>query len=52
MDQVFIRLNYTTSSSGEEVLYHMLRTPAQSVSDLQYFDGLVTYFMDHSSRVI
>ncbi len=50
MDQVFIRLNYTISSSGEEVLYHMLRTPAQSVSDLQYFDGLVTYFMEQDRQ--
>lgn len=50
MDQVFIRLNYTISSSGEEVLYHMLRTPAQSQEELQYFDNVVTYFMEHQEQ--
>ncbi len=50
MDQVFMRLNYTLSSSGEEVLYHMLRTPARSPEELQYFDKVVTYFMDHPDQ--
>lgn len=50
MDQIFMRLNYTISSSGEEVLYHMLRTPASSVSDLQYFDGIVNYFMEQDRQ--
>ncbi|MCI9073546.1 MAG: hypothetical protein HFH80_12245 [Lachnospiraceae bacterium] len=50
MDQVFIRLNYTISSSGEEVLYYMLRTPAQSREELQYFDNVVTYFMEHQEQ--
>ena len=47
MDQVFMRLNYTISSSGEEVLYHMLRTPTRSREELEYFDRVVTYFMEH-----
>lgn len=50
MDQVFMRLNYTLSSSGEEVLYHMLRTPAKSAGELQYFDSIVTYFMEQSGQ--
>ena len=50
MDQIFMRLNYTISSSGEEVLYHRLRTPAQSISDLQYFDGIVAYFMEQAGQ--
>lgn len=50
MDQVFMRLNYTISSSGEEVLYHMLRTPAQSPEELQYFDNIVSYFMEHEEQ--
>ncbi len=50
MDQVFMRLNYTISSSGEEVLYHMLRTPARSGEELAYFDNVVTYFMEHPDQ--
>lgn len=50
MDQVFVRLNYTISSSGEEVLYHMLRTPARSREELQYFDNVITYFMEHQDE--
>jgi len=50
MDQVFMRLNYTISSSGEEVLYHMLRTPMQSREELQYFDNVITYFMEHPDQ--
>ena len=50
LDQVFMRLNYTISSSGEEVLYHMLRTPARSPEELQYFDKVVTYFMEHPDQ--
>lgn len=50
MDQVFIRLNYTISSSGEEVLYHMLRTPVQSREELEYFDRIVTYFMEQGEQ--
>jgi Mismatch repair ATPase (MutS family) len=50
MDQVFMRLNYTISSSGEEVLYYMLRTPTRSREELEYFDNVVTYFMEHPDR--
>ena len=50
MDQVFMRLNYTKSSSGEEVLYHMLRTPVRSQEELAYFDRVVTYFMEHPKQ--
>lgn len=50
MDQVFMRLNYTISSSGEEVLYDMLRTPDKSKEELQYFDNVVTYFMEHAGQ--
>lgn len=50
MDQVFMRMNYTISSSGEEVLYHMLRSPARSLEELKYFDNVVSYFMEHPDR--
>lgn len=50
MDQVFMRLNYTISSSGEEVLYNMLRTPGSSEEELQYFDAAVTYFMENAKQ--
>lgn len=50
MDQVFMRLNYTISSSGEEVLYYLLRTPNRSQEELQYFDTVVNYFGEHPEQ--
>lgn len=50
MDQVFMRLNYTISSSGEEVLYDMLRSPDRSKEELQYFDNIVSYFMENATQ--
>ncbi len=50
MDQVFMRLTYTISSSGEEVLYHLLRTPNRSLEELQYFDRVVQYFGGHQQQ--
>lgn len=50
MDQIFMRLNYTISSSGEEVLYHMLRTTGKSEEELQYFDRIATYFAEHPKQ--
>ncbi|MCM1119057.1 MAG: hypothetical protein NC543_06820 [bacterium] len=50
MDQIFVRLNYTISSSGEEVLYHMLRTTGRSEEELQYFDKIVTFFAEHPKQ--
>ena len=52
MDQVFRRLNYTLSSSGEEVLYYLLRTPNRTQEQLQYFDQAVTYFMEEKEQRI
>ena len=50
MDQVFMRLNYTISSSGEEVLYYLLRTPNRAQEELQYFDTLANYFGEHQEQ--
>ena len=44
MDEIFKRMNHTLSSTGEEYLYHTLRTPKQSAQELEHLEGLVTYF--------
>lgn len=44
MDQLFKRMNYTLSASGEEYLYYRLRTPYQNEEALGYFESVVEYF--------
>lgn len=44
MDEVFKRMNYTLSSTGEEYLYYTLRSPKQSVEELQHFEEIVNFF--------
>ena len=40
MDEVFRRINYSISSTGDEVLYHMLRTPCFDKDKLDYFEQI------------
>lgn len=47
MDDIFKRVNYTITSTGEEYLYYLLRTPKQSEEDLRKWEELVAYFMNH-----
>lgn len=47
MDDIFKRMNYTLSASGEEYLYYMLRTLMQEKEDTEHFEKLVTYFGEH-----
>jgi len=52
MDDVFRRINYCVSSTGDEVLYHMLRTPALEKEKLEHFEDIVTYFSEHEEELI
>lgn len=52
MDDVFVRMNYAISSTGEEYLYYMLRTPQFEEAKLKHFDGLVDYYMSHEDERI
>lgn len=47
MDDIFQRMNYCISSTGEEYLYYMLRTPRFDESVLRSFDEKVEYFVGH-----
>lgn len=52
MDDVFRRINYCVSSTGDEVLYHMLRTPAFEKEKLAHFEDIVTYFSEQEEELI
>ncbi|MGN0402723.1 MAG: hypothetical protein ACI4HQ_10785 [Acetatifactor sp.] len=41
MDEIFKRMNYTMSASGEEYLYYMLRTLKQDRESLLHFEEVV-----------
>ncbi|MCM1190620.1 MAG: hypothetical protein NC541_15165 [bacterium] len=47
MDELFKRMNYTLSASGEEYLYYTLRTLKQNREELEHFEGVVTFFGEH-----
>ncbi len=44
MDDVFRRMDYAISSTGEEYLYYMLRTPQFEEEKLKHLDQVVAYF--------
>lgn len=44
MDDVFKRMNYTLSASGEEYLYYTLRTAKQSTDELNHLEEVVQFF--------
>lgn len=50
MDDVFRRMNYSISSTGEEYLYYMLRTPQLEEKVLKSFDDRVEYFATHEEE--
>lgn len=47
MDEIFRRMNYTLSASGEEYLYYTLRTPMQDNDETEHFEKLVNFFGEH-----
>lgn len=49
MDEVFKRMNYTLSSTGEEYLYYTLRTPRMEEGELEHLEEMVRYF-DQNGR--
>lgn len=50
MDDVFKRMNYTHSATGEEYLYYMLRNVKQEKEGLDHFEGLVEWFANHEDE--
>lgn len=47
MDELFKRMNYTLSASGEEYLYYTLRTLKQSREELEHLEDAVRFFGDN-----
>lgn len=47
MDDIFKRMNYTLSASGEEYLYYTLRSLRQEEQPLQHLEEVVQYFGTH-----
>ncbi len=50
MDDVFKRMNYTHSATGEEYLYYMLRSINQKKENLDHFEELVKWFDEHEDE--
>lgn len=50
MDDIFKRMNYTLSASGEEYLYYTLRSPRQDRDRLKHLEEVVEYFGSHPEQ--
>lgn len=50
MDRIYMQINNTVSSPGEDVLYDMLRTPLFSQEELNKRDSLVEFFATHQEE--
>lgn len=47
MDELFKRMNYTLSATGEEYLYYRLRTLCRDQEELEHFEKTVRFFGEH-----
>lgn len=47
MDELFKRMNYALSASGEEYLYYTLRTPVRDGGELEHLEEVVSFFGGH-----
>lgn len=47
MDEIFVQMNSTCSSAGQEYLYYMLRTPSFDEKELARRTELMDYFASH-----
>ena len=52
MDEIFIRINNTLSSCGEDVLYQILRKPQMDRNVLDERERLIAYFQTHEEERI
>ena len=47
MDEVFRRINYTHSATGEEYLYYLLRSPRMESAFPEHLEQIVNWFREH-----
>lgn len=52
LDQIFMVMNTCSSSCGEDILYHMLRTPLFDQQDVEKREALIEYFRTHEKERI
>lgn len=50
MDEIFKRINYTHTATGEEYLYYLLRSVKQDKASLTHFEELVQWFAEHEDE--
>ena len=50
LDRLFVAMDLTYSSAGEEYLYHSLRTPLFDEEELKYRDEQIKYFEEHKEE--
>lgn len=50
MDEVFKRMNYTFSASGEEYLYYTLRSTGKTKTELSHLEEVVRFFHEHADE--
>lgn len=50
MERLFMRMDYTFSAAGEEMLYTLLRCPCTEEKELLRREKLIKYFMEHEDE--
>lgn len=50
MDEIFRRMNYTHSATGEEYLYYLLHSAGQSKEALERFESVTAWFAEHDDE--
>lgn len=50
MDEIFKRMNYTFSASGEEYLYYTLRNTQTSEAELEHLENVIHFFEEHTEE--
>ena len=50
MDRIFMQMNHTYSSAGEEYLYYTLRTLETDLEQLKKLEELIVYFQNHEDE--
>uniref|UniRef100_UPI004057AA79 MutS-related protein n=1 Tax=Acetatifactor sp. TaxID=1872090 RepID=UPI004057AA79 len=50
MDDIFKRMNYTFSASGEEYLYYTLRNTIKTEEELEHLEDVIQFFREHTDE--
>ena len=50
LDEIFKRMNYTFSASGEEYLYYTLRNAGKTEEELAHLENVIEFFSSHADE--